>query len=86
MVTFGIYGIVWDVRTKNEMNAMGAQIPTAWLLIVPIANIYWLWKYSQGVELVTKKETSATVAFLLLFLTGVIGMAIMQSKFNSISA
>ena len=85
LITFGIYGLVWYVKTKNEMNAKGAQIPTAWLLIIPIANIYWLWKYSQGVELVTKKETSAAVGFILIFLLSVIGMAIVQSKFNAVS-
>lgn len=86
LITFGIYGIVWYVKTKNEMNARGAQIPTAWLIIIPIANIYWVWKYSEGVELVTKKEMSTAVAFILLFLLGIIGMAIIQSKFNSIPA
>jgi len=85
LITFGIYGLVWYVKTKNEMNAKGAQIPTAWLLIIPIANIYWLWKYSQGVEFVTKKETSAAVAFILIFLLSVIGMAIIQSRFNAVS-
>jgi len=29
LITFGIYALVWYVRTKNEMNAKGAQIPTA---------------------------------------------------------
>ena len=86
LITFGIYGVVWYVKTKNEMNAKGAQIPTAWLLIIPIANIYWLWKYSQGVELVTNKEMSAGVAFILIFLLSVIGMAIIQSKFNAVSS
>jgi len=86
LITFGIYGIVWYVNTKNEMNARGAQIPTAWLLIIPIVNIYWVWKYSEGVELVTNKDMSTAVAFILLFLLGIIGMAIIQSKFNSIAA
>lgn len=86
LITFGIYGIVWYVKTKNEMNARGAQIPTAWLLIIPIVNIYWLWKYSEGVEVVTSKDMSNAVAFILLLLLGIIGMAIVQSKFNSISA
>jgi len=85
LITFGIYGIVWYVQTKREMNDKGAQIPTAWLLIIPIANIYWLWKYSEGVELVTNKDMSAAVAFILIFLLGCIGMAIVQSKFNSLS-
>ena len=86
LITFGIYGLVWYVKTKNEMNAKGAQIPTAWLLIIPIANIYWLWKYSQGVELVTNKGMSAGVAFILIFFLAVIGMAIIQSKFNALSS
>jgi hypothetical protein len=29
IITFGIYTIVWFVKTKNEMNKLGAQIPTA---------------------------------------------------------
>ena len=86
IVTFGIYGIVWYVRTKREMNAKGAQIPTAWLLIIPIVNIYWLVKYARGVEGVTKQGMSTAAAFVLLLLLGSIGMAIVQSKFNSLSA
>ena len=85
LITFGIYGIVWYVKTKREMNAKGAQIPTAWLIIIPIVSIYWLYKYSQGVEVVTNKDMSTAVAFILLFLLGIIGMAIVQAKFNSVS-
>ncbi len=46
--TLGIYGIYWQVQTKEEIKGLGADIPTAWLLIVPIANIYWLYKYAEG--------------------------------------
>lgn len=85
MITFGIYSLVWYVKTKDEMNTVGAQIPTAWLLIVPIANLYWFWKYCEGVEVATRKQMSAPVALLLLLLTGVIGMAIIQSNFNKVA-
>ncbi|HSY53526.1 MAG TPA: DUF4234 domain-containing protein [Opitutaceae bacterium] len=85
LVTFGIYGLVWSVKTKNEMNRLGAGIPTAWLLIIPFANIYWLWVYSTGVELVTKEKMSAAVSFLLVMLLGPIGHAIIQGEFNKIS-
>lgn len=87
LITFGIYGLVWTVSTKEELNSSGAEIPTAWLLIVPIANIFWLWKYAQGVETVTKQ--SAPTAFLLMFLLGPwfgIGYAIMQSNYNKHAA
>ncbi|MFO8034201.1 MAG: DUF4234 domain-containing protein [Candidatus Bipolaricaulota bacterium] len=47
IVTLGIYGIYWFVRAKSEMNAAGASIPTGLLLIVPFANNYWLWTFSQ---------------------------------------
>ncbi len=82
IVTFGFYGLVWSVKTKNEMNKLGASIPTAWLLIVPVANIYWLWKYSEGVEIVTKEKLSTIMTFVLFWLVGIVGMAIVQSEFN----
>ena len=85
IITFGIYGIVWQVKVKGEMNELGADIPTAWWLLVPIGNIWWLWKYSEGVEQVTKDKYSAGLAFALLFLTSIIGQAIIQTEFNKIA-
>jgi hypothetical protein len=82
LFTLGIYGIVWSVKTKNEMNKLGAQIPTAWLLIIPLVNIWWMWKYSEGVEKVTGGKLSTVMAFVLWFLLGVIGMMIIQYEFN----
>ena len=81
-VTFGIYSLVWQVKTKNEMNQQGAIIPTAWLLIVPFVNLYWLWKYSEGVEKVTNGAISGVLAFVLQALLGTIGEAIIQNEFN----
>lgn len=83
-VTFGIYGIYWMVQTKIEMNSRGAQIPTAWLIIIPIVNIWWMWKYSEGVEHVTKEKLSGVLAFILLWLLGSIGSAIIQDSFNKL--
>jgi hypothetical protein len=83
-VTFGIYGIYWHVKTKGEMNARGAEIPTAWLLIVPFVNIWWLWKYCEGVEHVTGGKLSTVTAFLVLWLLGFIGMLIAQDAFNKV--
>lgn len=86
IITFGIYSIVWQVKTKNELNKLGASIPTAWLLIIPFVNIYWLWKYSEGVEKATNGTMSGVLAFVLLFLLGVIGMAILQNEYNKLGA
>lgn len=86
LITFGIYGLVWEVKTKNELNSLGAEIPTAWLLIVPVVNIYWLWKYSEGVQKATDGKTSNVLAFILMFLLGIIGMAILQNEYNKLGS
>ena len=86
LVTLGIYYIVWLVKTKGEMNEKGAEIPTAWLIIIPFVNIYWLWKYCQGVEKVTDNQLSTVLAFVVLWLLSIIGQAIVQDAFNKVGA
>jgi hypothetical protein len=86
LVTFGIYSIYWQVSTKIEMNKLGAKIPTAWLMIIPIVNIWWLYKYSEGVEQVTNNNLSTVMSFVLLFLVGFIGALIIQDAFNKSSS
>jgi hypothetical protein len=86
IVTIGIYMIVWNVKTKREMVTAGADIPTSWLMIVPIANIYWMWKFAGGVEHVTGGKLSQAVSFLLMVIgNGVIpllGTAVIQAELN----
>jgi hypothetical protein len=84
IITFGIYGLVWFVKTKREMVRAGADIPTSWLIILPFINIYWMWKWAGGVDHMTKGKTSQAVSFILVFVLGIIGMAILQSTFNSL--
>jgi len=86
IITFGIYYIYWLVKTKTEMNSLGAQIPTAWLLIVPIANIYWFYKYAEGFSLQVKKDNNAVLWFILFWLVSIITPAIVQSELNKIPA
>ena len=81
LVTFGIYGLVWSVQTKNELNrTYNAGIPTAWLLIVPIASLYWLWKWSEGAEKATGMSTVSV--FLLWLVIPIVAMPVLVSKFN----
>jgi accessory gene regulator protein AgrB len=84
-ITFGIYHIWWYVKTKDEMVELGAAIPTGWLIIVPFANIYWMWKWCVGVEHVSRGKMSAPVALLLMLLLNFIGTAIMQATFNEVA-
>jgi len=83
-ITFGIYSLYWQVSTKGEMNRLGAKIPTAWLIVIPFVNIYWLWKYSEGVEQITDSKTTAPVAFILETVLNVLGMVILQIEFNKV--
>ena len=85
-ITFGIYSLYWMVKTKGEMNEKGSKIPTAWLIIVPFVNIWWMWKYGEGVEKVTNEKLSGVLAFILLLLLGSIGQAVIQNSFNAIIA
>jgi hypothetical protein len=64
IISLGFYGIYWLVKTKDEMNELGASIPTGWLLIIPIANFYWLWEYYKAVEYVTRGERSVGELFV----------------------
>jgi hypothetical protein len=82
LITCGFYYIYWLVNTKGEMNKLGAEIPTAWLLIIPFVNIYWLWRWSQGVEKITKGALTAVPVFLLCWLVAIVAGPIIQSYFN----
>lgn len=84
-VTFGIYSWYWLVSTKNEMNKMGEHVPTAWIWLIPFfGGLWWYWKYSEGVDHVTKEKMPFIAAFLLFLFLGAIGHAIIQYYFNQI--
>lgn len=83
IITFGIYALIWYVSTKDQANALGAKIPTAWLLILPIINFYWMWKFCEGIEYVTNKRVEGVISFLALLFLSVIGMAIVQNGINN---
>lgn len=67
LITFGLYIIYWLFVTRNEFNRAGAQVPTAWLFFLPIANFYFLYKFAQAYSrLVLKDESQALLNFLLI--------------------
>ena len=84
-ITFGIYTIYWLVSTKEEMNTLGATIPTAWLIIVPIVNIYWIYKYCEGFAQYVKKDNNTILWFALYILLGIVIPGIVQSELNKLA-
>ncbi len=85
IITLGIYAIYWVVSTKNEINSKGGEVPTGWLLIVPIANIYWFYKYFEGFATKIKKDNNTLLWFILWILVAIIMPAIVQSELNKIA-
>jgi hypothetical protein len=81
-LTFGIYGLYWFVSTKNEMNRRGAHVPSAILMILPIVQFFWFWKWAEGAEQSTGGRMSTAGAFLLVLFVPFIGHAIVQDAFN----
>lgn len=84
--TLGFYFLYWSVVTKRELCERGADIPTAWLLIIPFANFYFWYKYAQGFakHVLYADENSAIGYFLLMVLLPPVGMLIYQSEFNKL--
>ncbi|MEX0940218.1 MAG: DUF4234 domain-containing protein [Candidatus Babeliales bacterium] len=83
LITLGIYPIYWLVATKIELNKLGAQIPTAWLLIIPFVNLYFLYKFAEAFAIyVLKDKTQIAAYFLLITLLWPIGEIIYQDQIN----
>ncbi len=86
IITFGIYGLYWVVATKDEINSLGATIPTAWLIIIPIANLYFVYRYCEGFAQKVKKDDNTLLWFILWVLVGIVMPAIVQSELNKVAA
>jgi len=86
LITFGIYALYWWWQTKNEMNGLGAQIPTAILIIIPIVNLYWLWKYCEAYgKYVKRDENSGILVLLAFFVFFPVGQYLVQTDLNKLA-
>jgi hypothetical protein len=84
IITLGIYGLYWFIKTRRELVDRGASIPTTILIIIPIANLYYLYMWSMGAAKVLKKENmfGYLLTILMLFISP-IGALVAQNEFNS---
>ena len=83
IITCGLYTIYWLVATKLELNKSGATIPSAWLIIIPLVNIYFLYEFAQGYcKIIFGDDTQSVAYFALILLTLPIGAIIFQSQIN----
>jgi hypothetical protein len=85
ILTLGIYSLIWTVKSKRDINALGGDIPTSFLLIVPFANIYWLYKYSEAFSSKVKKDDNKVLWFCVNLFAGIITPFFVQSELNKIA-
>ena len=82
-ITLGIYFLYWIIQTKREINEkFGASIPTCWLLIIPIANIYWMYKYAEAYSIYVLKDDNKILWALLFIFVSIIVPALVQIELN----
>ena len=82
IITFGLYAIYWVVQTKREINNFGGTIPTAWLVLIPIVNIYFFYRYAEDFSLFVKKDNSPILWFLLYLVIAPVAMILIQIELN----
>jgi len=85
IVTLGIYLVYWAVTRKIFLNKKGAEIPTAWLIIIPLVNYYFYYKLCEGWSKVCerKSEESKWVMFLVWVIIPFVSAALMQEGINN---
>lgn len=86
ILTCGLYHIYWLVVTKDEINSLGAQIPTGWLIIIPIANLYFTYKYAEGFSAYVKKDNNPLIWFLVYFFVAPLAIILFQVELNKLAA
>ncbi len=90
IITFGIYGIVWLVKTTKELrhNTETAPKPsTLWLFLIPVVNFVvpfiYFWKYSAAINELTGFSKGGLFA-LWIFL-GPVAMIVSQVQLNKLA-
>lgn len=84
--TFGIYQVYWIVQQKKDINSQGGEIPTAWLIIVPLANVYWGYKFCEGYSQVIRKDNNTVMWFLVYLVIGLVIPGIVQDSLNKLDS
>lgn len=77
------YDLFWRINTAHTLRReTGKKIPFAILLVIPLANYWWLWRYSEAAEAYTDGKVQTALGFILLALVGPIGNGILQDYYN----
>lgn len=90
IVTFGIYGFYWFYQTTVEMAELTGDNETSpglwtFLLVVPLANFYALYRYSELYERLSKEKVPAWGLLLLWIFIPPAPWILVQLDLNRIS-
>ena len=86
MLAGSFYSLYWLISTAREMRyRYKSDIPASILVVIPIANLWWEWKYAEASETATQGKIQGVIAFVLLVLLGSIGMGILQDSYNKVA-
>lgn len=81
-----VYVYYWLISTARVLRrSTNDGVPNALLLIVPLANLWWMWRYSQAAETYTQGKQQSALIFILIAALGSIGMGILQDTYNKMS-
>ena len=83
LATLGIYFVYWFFATRRELVEKGAEIHSAWFSIIPILNVYFLYKYSEAFNKYVSKDNSVINYTLLLILVPGGSEFILQNLINN---
>ena len=87
VITFGLYMIYWWYDTHQQFAAatntdLDPTIQTV-LFLVPLANLYAIWQFSNEAEAVT--DQSGTVLFVLFLVFAPAAWFLIQSGINEVA-
>lgn len=79
VVTFGVYLVYWFVLLKRMLVEKGeVDLPTSWLIIVPLANLFLVWKVLQSIEKLSKGKLSSLTLMLISVIFAPAGVVIVH--------
>lgn len=71
-VTGGLFCFYWFFVTARELNEEGASVPSGWWMFVPVVNLWWFWRWCEGVGVYTRDYLSAATALVYLLVVPVV--------------
>ncbi len=86
ILTLFIYGLYWFYHTRKELNELTGKKSDPLLhtigLLIPIVDLYVLWKYSEDVEIASKKSRDKVILFLAWIVFFPVAQYLTQEELN----